>query len=247
MELAYIQKQDGEFINSSAYQAWEGFKSLGIQTNQFEYKQLINGHLPIPLSKETLVCGYISSVRWALEELKITEPKIEDYPLELMEYCGREIYLSTLEEFQKTNQRKFIKPVDVKLFKGIVCKDNVHAMIETALHPNDTKIYVSEVVNFISEYRVFINQGLMIGCRHYAGDFTVFPDFEIVQNAVNDYHSAPIAYSIDFGITYDHRTLLIEVNDAWSLGCYGLDSKLYANLLLNRWEEIVYASPTSLN
>lgn len=242
MELVYVQKQNGEFVNSSTYQAWEGFRNLGIKTECFEHKQLVNGYLPTPLSKDTIVCGYISSIRWALEELNVPEPKIEDYPSELAKYRGREIYLSTLGEIKKSNQRRFIKPVDVKLFKGIVCNSSIQTMIETAMHPDDISVYVSEVVNFISEYRIFVNQGLIVGCRHYAGDFTVFPNFEIISAAVNDYRTAPVAYSIDFGITDDARTLLIEVNDAWALGCYGLDSKSYAELLLNRWEEIVYAT-----
>ncbi len=29
-------------------------------------------------------------------------------------------------------------------------------------------------------------------------------------------------FSMDFGLTDDGRTLLIEVNDGYSIGCYGL-------------------------
>lgn len=36
----------------------------------------------------------------------------------------------------------------------------------------------------------------------------------------------------------DGKTLLIEVNDAWALGCYGLESHLYAKFLLTRWAQL---------
>lgn len=237
MEIAYIQKQNGEFINSSAYQAWEGFKLLGIPTDCFEYKQLINGYLPITLSKSTLICGFISSVRWAMEALNV--PVVLDYPAELQSYLGRNIYSSTLSKIKSSNDRKFIKPVTAKLFNGFVCKDAIHTMIHTAMCPDDTKIYVSDIVNFVSEYRIFVDEGLMVGCKNYLGDFTISPDFEIISKAINEYITAPISYSADFGITDDGRTLLIEINDAWGLGCYGLDSLLYAKMLKNRWTEMV--------
>lgn len=239
MEIAYIQKQDGEFINSSAYQAWEGFKSLGIKVDTFEYKQLINGYLPTPLNKQTIICGFISSVRWALKELDIPEPVIADYPTELEKYLGRKVYTSTLGEAKKINQKIFIKPLAVKLFRGLVCNNTIHTLVETAMHPDDTEIYISEPVEFVSEYRVFVNHDFIVGCKHYAGDFTITPHFNLISQAIADYRSAPIAYAIDFGITKDGRTLLIEVNDAWALGCYGLDSKTYARVLLNRWMEII--------
>lgn len=249
IEIAYIQKQDGEFINASNYQAWEGFKFLGIRTEFFDYQQLIRGYLPIPLNKNSLVCGFISSVRWALQELQIPEPIISDYPLELENFLGRRIHLSTLGEVKRSNQKIFIKPLETKLFKGIVCHDSIQTLIETALHPDETKIYVSEPINFVSEYRVFVNQGLMVGCKHYLGDFTITPDFDIISQAILRYNSYPIAYAADFGITSDGQTLLIEINDAWSLGSYGLDSKIYANMLLHRWIQMMenHESNTSIS
>lgn len=74
--------------------------------------------------------------------------------------------------------------------------------------------------------------------KHYWGDPLMFPDSKVIQRAIKDYTSAPDAYGIDFGVTKDGRTLLIEVNDAWALGCYGLESHLYAKFLLTRWTQL---------
>ena len=55
----------------------------------------------------------------------------------------------------------------------------------------------------------------IIGVGHYNGDPFVHPDPAVVLAAVNDYRAeAPVAYGIDFGVTADGRTLLVEVNDA---------------------------------
>jgi hypothetical protein len=51
--------------------------------------------------------------------------------------------------------------------------------------------------------------------------------------------SAPIACALDFGVSADGRTLLIEANDAFALGAYGLDAVVYANMLEDRWLQIV--------
>lgn len=78
----------------------------------------------------------------------------------------------------------------------------------------------------------------MLDCKHYWGDPLKFPSAEIIRFAIQDYASAPDAYGIDFGVTKEGKTLLIEVNDAWTLGCYGLEAHLYAKFLLTRWAQM---------
>jgi hypothetical protein len=39
---------------------------------------------------------------------------------------------------------------------------------------------------------------------------------------------------MDWGVTSDGKTVLIEVNDVYALGCYGLDRLLYASMLRDR-------------
>lgn len=63
-------------------------------------------------------------------------------------------------------------------------------------------------------------------------------DSNIITNCLNDYKEQPSGFTLDFGVTDDGRTLLIEVNDAFSLGCYGLDPLAYAKLLETRWAEL---------
>ena len=55
--------------------------------------------------------------------------------------------------------------------------------------------------------------------------------------------TAPAGYGIDFGITDDGKTLLVEVNDGHSLGNYNLRPVEYAKLLEARWDELANARP----
>lgn len=67
----------------------------------------------------------------------------------------------------------------------------------------------------------------------------MFPDMTIIDSAIKDYISQPIGYSIDFGITDDGRTLLVECNDGYSLGNYGVNDVTYSTLLARRWIEMI--------
>ena len=49
----------------------------------------------------------------------------------------------------------------------------------------------------------------------------------------------PAAYTVDFGIPSTNETVLVELNDGFAIGNYGLADYLYARLLEARWDELV--------
>ena len=57
---------------------------------------------------------------------------------------------------------------------------------------------------------------------------------ELLNSLKNDY-----PFTIDIGVTKDGRTLLIECNDAYSLGAYGLEDYKYAKMLSARWSQLL--------
>ena len=75
--------------------------------------------------------------------------------------------------------------------------------------------------------------------RPYRGDWHYQYDPSVLDFAIKKYRSAPAGYAMDFGVTEDGRTLLVEVNDGYALGCYGADPIQYAKLLSARWCELV--------
>jgi hypothetical protein len=49
----------------------------------------------------------------------------------------------------------------------------------------------------------------------------------------------PVAYSIDVGVLADGRTALVECNDGFALGNYGVGARVYAEMHRDRWYQMV--------
>ena len=45
--------------------------------------------------------------------------------------------------------------------------------------------------------------------------------------------------SMDICVTSDNKTLLLEMNDGYALGCYGLNTIDYAKLISARWSQLL--------
>lgn len=222
--------------NESLASAEKGFQELGIQVDRFDSKVQLES---LPLSKSILVCGGIGTVRHALKLVGSQDPEMIDYPEELAEFYGRKIWKSTLGEIRESDQDNlFIKPISQKLFVGHV-RSNIGYLAQTAAFENDLEIWCSEPVEFVSEYRTFISGSELVGCKHYKGDFLIFPDADVIFDCIGAMSSKYSTYSLDVGITNQGQTFVVEVNDAFSLGSYGLECVTYAKMLENRWLEIV--------
>ncbi len=102
----------------------------------------------------------------------------------------------------------------------------------------DQDVYVSEVVDFVSEYRVFVRYGEVLDVRHYKGDWRYYPDYKVIESCINDFYDSPKAYALDFGVTEDGRTLVVEVNASCSIGSYGLNVVDFAKFRSARWAEV---------
>lgn len=235
IEQVLIQRfidRDNESLSSAA----RGFIELGIQVDRFDSKIQLES---LPLSKSILVCGGIEIVRHALRLVGAKDPEMIDYPEELSEFYGRRIWKSTLGKIRESDQDNiFIKPTSQKLFVGHV-RSNIGYLLQTAPFENDLKIWCSEPMEFISEYRTFVSNGKIVGCKHYKGDFLIFPDAEMIYACVAKMTPKYLTYSLDIGVTKKGKTFVVEVNDAFSIGSYGLECVTYAKMLENRWLEIV--------
>ncbi len=80
--------------------------------------------------------------------------------------------------------------------------------------------------------------------QQYGGDERV-ADGEVIRDCVDrltQSGTAASAYAIDFGVLRDGRTVLLEVNDGYSLGRYGCAPEVYVDVLGTRWAELVELS-----
>jgi hypothetical protein len=225
---------NNEIITESTYAAFYGFSVLGWEVVFFE------GMPPEGLSREDVVVGWITQVKQALTKLGIEPPNELDYPEETRSYLGRNVWQSNLHKIytDETTWPVFVKPVKGKQFDGkLITK--LGDLIGLGDQNEDRKIWCSEPVNFVSEYRCFVRYGKLIDSRRYKGTFKTIPNYSIVEACIDDYKSAPAAYVLDFGVTDDGRTLLVETNDGFAVGSYGFHFVDYAKMVSARWSELV--------
>lgn len=232
----YIRKKENGFENVNLYLANDGFKQLGFEITYFENKTEIKDNKP-----EDIVVGAINDVRYVLDKLGKTYPTLE-YPDSLFkeEYLGRKIWKDTLYSLMSNEEKLgiFIKPVaGGKLFTGTVIKQYSDFRACAGL-AKDEEVWCSEILNFVSEYRCFIRYNDVICVKHYKGDPFISPSKDVLNSIMKDYKDAPSAYTIDLGVTDKGETYLVEVNEGYSVGVYGLDSIKYTKLLSTRWSEL---------
>ena len=235
----FIEQVGGQFRVVNEYAAFRGFETLGYEIIPFVAAQVES----LDLDSQSPVVAGIPIVWRALKKLGAPVPQLEPIPRGLEEFAGREFGLSTLDAIrQRTFDEAppvFMKPRagGGKLFEGHVVSA-FRDLLQTVHLPSETPLWWSDVTDFRGEFRGFVCNGALVGFRHYAGDFRLPVDFAPVEAAIKKWGELPRGCSLDWGTTGDGRTLLIEVNDGYSLGCYGLMPTLYADLLASRWREM---------
>ncbi len=231
----YIRvKHTGEFFNQNCCDACTGCQLMGIPTVPYKAVYSIEDNAP-----EDPIIGTLDDVEVALDRMGIHLTPL-DYPEELQPYLGRKIWQSTL--FTITSHTDgwhvFVKPVyDVKRFSGTVL-DKSEDIIKLGGGLEDIPVWCSEKVHFLSEWRLWVLHGQIVGLNPYKGRWDLFPDCAVLRRAVKDFTKSPCGYALDFGITDDGRTLLVEASDGYVLHSFGLNPVMYMSILSARWQEL---------
>lgn len=237
----YIQSLDNFPISDWAVSAYMGFKERGAVVKLFEDID------EVPVSKEHMVVGFVQDTHKYLTKLGGQPLKALNIPDELMRhrFIGRDVKIMTMGEFKQDRTLPiFIKPGGLSkeysdiFTAGVISKESSRQNFFNGV-PDAYPVIISEVVDFVSEYRCYVIDGELKGIKHYLGDIRIFPDVNVIDEAIAAYTTQPVGYSIDFGVTSDGKTLLIECNDGYSLGNYGLSDMDYTTLLAKRWLQII--------
>lgn len=245
LRKVYIRHREGVPETVNFFAAFDGFRQLGVDLASFEGFGDIDAITDF--GPDVGLCGYIGDVMTALYRIGKPAPEPLDYPEALKPFLLREIHRSTMGEVREGG-RIFVKPVAQKLFTGLVWDPNdAAARLAVVTVPEYEPVWVCDPILIYSEYRVFVRNGDTVGVKHYKGDWGKAIDRGFVMETVREYTKAgaPAAYSLDFGVINSTRfgfsttdTFLIEVNDGFALGCYGLESVTYAKMISARWEEL---------
>ena len=231
----WIKKEDGEIADDFVYSAYLGFKQKGYTIQFFTKPEKIH------YKPRDIVVGGVQDSHYIFNKLGITPPNFY-IPEGAESFCGRNIYKTTLKEVKEKKskgEKFFFKPVNTKEFPAQQVVDKFPFITYPGQELKDgMECWVSDIVNIISEYRVFIKDTFVVGCQYYLGDFRVYPDWKVIDNTINSIIVQPTGWCLDFGVTDEGKTILIEANDGYSIGDYGLYPQTYAELLEVRWREL---------
>ena len=192
--------------------------------------------------RQNVFVGSISAMKWIFSKLcKAPEPI--DFPQSIIDsgLLNRKVSKTTLSDaiewFEKTGEPVFIKPVDTKLFDGILIKDKSN--LSYFAQYGDPYVWVCKEIKILSEHRVYVQEGQLVYSCNYDGDVRINPNWDYVESLIKSYYDAPIAYTLDVAVLDDNSMTVIEVNDFWAIGGYGLYCLDYATALEARYHQIV--------
>lgn len=233
----YVRHRDNYPETVCQDYARRGFWELGIEVVPFE------GFGDIEEIKDfgptVGISGYIGDVHAALTKLGKPIPSNFDYPDELKTWWNRNIWKSTLDEVRASTNRFFVKPIEQKAFTGFVWENDATSRKRIVTCDDFTEVWCSDVLDFRAEYRVFVLDGKVLDARLYKGKWNMVPNsWNPVEVMIYYFKSAPRAYCLDVGVIENGSIALVEVNDGFAFGPYGLLPTLYARMLSARWSEM---------
>lgn len=199
-----------------------------------------------------LPVGDVDYLRAAMASAGAREPENLSYHPALQHLLLRQVRLT---HAGNVLGRMFVKPVRTKAFTGFVF-DTLADPERMSAHDREQHeafmscsssepVWVSEVVEFVSEWRYYVLAGKIIGAARYdqdGADGAPAPDSTVAVAAARAMAAAGVdTFALDLGVLCTGETALVEANDAWAIGLYGkaLDSRLYLHMLWRRWKQVV--------
>ena len=154
------------------------------------------------------------------------------------EFTRREVRAMPLSEAYPLRRPVFVKSPNDKSIRAQVYADGSRLPGPDAVDPA-TRVLVSDVVTFTSEFRLFLLDGRVHAASRYArrGRLTLGPPTgeasafaaELLAGCA---HTLPTAIVVDIGTTADDSWAVIEANAAWASGRYATDPDAALDVVL---------------
>jgi hypothetical protein len=247
IQRAFIQEQgNGRLIEEMALLRGE-LERRGIPVALFTEKKMLRGQVPV--APDALIAGQMPAMLAAMRQLGIPEPAPNDFPEALRPMLHRRVWKSTLAQVEAEllggGEPRFVKPATRrKRFTGFVAA-HIEDLRQCEGASRRDPLWCSQVVTWLSEYRVYVAHAKVLDINLYAGSPAHPLDRAVVDNAIQRLHGtgeALAAFALDLGVLSTGETALIELNDGFSIGAYGIAAAPYTDFTLARWEELVATS-----
>ncbi|BAY78800.1 hypothetical protein NIES25_52780 [Nostoc linckia NIES-25] len=242
---AFIQEQGNGRLGHEEQLVSEELRARGIPITFYTQKRIHRRQLA--LDNESLVVGDMPCILGAIKQLGIPEPEPNDYPASLKNFMHRRTWTSTLEQLEIELSKgryapTFAKPATRrKRFTGYVFESE-YDLCQVYGVSRQEPLLCSEVVSWVSEYRIYVVHSQIRSIDHYDGNPNIVLDIEKVLCAIQALDNAGesiAGYAIDFGVLDSGETALVEMNDGFAIGAYKIDRKNYTDMILARWQELL--------
>jgi hypothetical protein len=216
--------------------AMYGAMEWGMDYRLITYEDLVSGKYDNLINNHNVFIGSVEFMKVVFEKQGITNPRVP-------ENSNRHYNVDTLGNVKKLarmGEKWFIKPFEIKLFTGFVIDQMQYTSIQNI--PDDTLVMVYEPFKYEieSEWRCYIYGHKLEYIGNYSGDCLVNVDGVYLQKIINQNKDIfPGAYTIDIGILANGENVVIEYNDMWAIGNYGLPNDVYLRMLRKRYLEIL--------
>ncbi|MDC0835598.1 ATP-grasp domain-containing protein [Geitlerinema sp. CS-897] len=234
--MFYIQMENGLPHHFDAACALYGCRELEEPYQLISYEELVTGQYDDALRRGIFV-GTVEFMQEVWNRLKIPMPRL---PRNSNRVSQCMTLGEALERRERENKPLFIKPKDMKVFTGFVHEGYSYRCLEDV--PLDVWVLVYPVFSspIVSEWRAYIHRHEILDVRNYSGDVFVFPDKDYLDRVVRENKSDfPSTYCIDIGVLESQEQVVIEFNDMWAIGNYGIPNWLYVKALRDRYREII--------
>lgn len=227
--------------------AMYGFREMGAEIVPYHTIDEIYDQV----QREDIVLDYIDQCREIFYKFGVI-PNIPDYPDSMKQFLGRNIWKDTINNISRDEEKwtagYFVKPTRSKAFTGKII-NSVADLVGCGNHSEDYEVLVSEPLDILAEWRCFIIRDEIIDVRPYGilidksrKSYCYHYDSRVLMEmleAFKQWEERPASCSLDICVTKNGRTLLVELNDSFALGCYGLQSLYYAKLISARWSQLL--------
>lgn len=242
--MIYIQSNNERTLphhfdcSCALYGAIESARDYRLTT----FQEVVSGKFDA-LIRKNLFIGSTEFMREVFKRVGLTDVRL---PMN----SNRPHETITLAEAHKRvagGEKLFIKPIEIKLFTGLVLDGMDYTCLKGL--PDDTKVMAYEPFKspILTEWRVYVHNHKMVDSRHYSGDLKISPNYSNVFGFIweNMENGFPCAYTIDVGVlNFEQQTIVVEYNDMWAIGNYGMPNDMYLRALKDRYFEIINKSLT---
>ncbi|MBJ6111176.1 ATP-grasp domain-containing protein [Hymenobacter sp. BT523] len=233
---AHIHFHRGIPQSVNNYLAMDGFQQMGWEIVPYTDAEPVCEHAP-----DEVVVGHIAAVRASLRALGRPVPPELGYPAALRPFLGRRLWQSTINAVAADASLwpVFVKPMhETKKFTGVLVR-RIGDLVGCGDQYEDTPVWCADPVRMVAEWRCFVRYGQVLDVRPYKGDWRAHFDQQVVEQALAAYlPEAPAAFALDVAATATGATVVVEVNEGYALGAYGLTPLAYAKFLSARWAEM---------